>query len=100
MKTKTKFLRRRTIMALSLFRRRKGISTRSYPHNYYPLLTGVLLKGASHSTKKYEVWEQFRGSNENIHNSSLSDIDTSNVKLLQPAWEFHTVDADSANLSL
>jgi quinoprotein glucose dehydrogenase len=44
-------------------------------------------------------WEAYGGGKENIHYSSLSEIDTSNVKQLQVAWTFHTGDADTANSS-
>ena len=49
--------------------------------------------------KKYNTWQQYKGSDENIHYSSLSQIDTNNVKELQVAWEYHTGDADTANAS-
>jgi quinoprotein glucose dehydrogenase len=44
---------------------------------------------------KYNSWPVYGGSKENIHYSSLTGIDTSNVNSLQPAWEFHTRDGDS-----
>ena len=49
--------------------------------------------------KKYNTWHQYRGSNENIHYSSLTEIDTANVKDLQVAWEYHTGDADTVHHS-
>lgn len=49
--------------------------------------------------KQYNTWTQYKGSEENIHYSSLSQIDTGNVKELQVAWEYHTGDADTANSS-
>jgi len=49
--------------------------------------------------KEYTSWPQYKGSNENIHYSSLTQVDTSNVKQLQVAWEYHTGDADTANHS-
>ncbi|MBD1387374.1 PQQ-binding-like beta-propeller repeat protein [Mucilaginibacter rigui] len=49
--------------------------------------------------KDYKGWPQYKGSNENIHYSSLKQVDTSNVKQLQVAWTYHTRDADSANHS-
>jgi quinoprotein glucose dehydrogenase len=50
------------------------------------------------STKKavYTSWEAYGGGKENIHYSSLTEIDTSNVSRLQVAWTFHTGDADTA----
>lgn len=47
----------------------------------------------------YTTWQQYKGSSEGIHYSSLAEIDTSNVKQLRIAWEYHTGDADTANSS-
>ena len=49
--------------------------------------------------KKYNTWNNYGGSKENIHYSSLTQIDTNNVSQLQPAWIFNTGDADTANNS-
>ena len=51
------------------------------------------------SKKQYTSWPQYKGSNENIHYSSLTQVDTNNVKQLQIAWEYHTGDADTVNHS-
>lgn len=51
------------------------------------------------SKKSYETWEIYGGSSENIHYSSLVEIDTSNVVQLQPAWTFNTGDADPSKSS-
>jgi quinoprotein glucose dehydrogenase len=51
------------------------------------------------SEKKYTTWENFGGSKENTHYSSLTEIDTTNVSQLQPAWIFNTGDADTAKHS-
>jgi quinoprotein glucose dehydrogenase len=48
---------------------------------------------------EYTSWPQYKGSNENIHFSALTEVDTNNVKQLQVAWEYHTGDADTANHS-
>jgi quinoprotein glucose dehydrogenase len=48
---------------------------------------------------KFNTWTQYKGSEENIHYSSLNQIDTNNVNTLQVAWEYHTGDADTANAS-
>ncbi|MEP6749929.1 MAG: pyrroloquinoline quinone-dependent dehydrogenase, partial [Bacteroidota bacterium] len=66
--------------------------------NYCMLIVVVLGFGCQH-IKNYDTWEQYRGSNENIHYSSLTAIDTNNVKQLQLAWQYHTGDADTANHS-
>ncbi|MEP7277876.1 MAG: PQQ-binding-like beta-propeller repeat protein [Bacteroidota bacterium] len=62
------------------------------------LVTTFYLCGCQ-SRKEYTSWPQYKGSNENIHYSSLTQVDTANVKQLQVAWEYHTGDADTANHS-
>ncbi|MEP7144153.1 MAG: PQQ-binding-like beta-propeller repeat protein, partial [Ferruginibacter sp.] len=47
----------------------------------------------------YTGWPQYKGSDESIHYSSLTQVDTANVKQLQIAWEYHTGDADTVNHS-
>jgi quinoprotein glucose dehydrogenase len=49
--------------------------------------------------EKYSGWTSYKGSPENIHYSSLTQLDTNNVKDLQVAWEFHTGDADTIHHS-
>jgi len=44
------------------------------------------------SAPKYKSWEVYGGSKENIRYSALTQIDTSNVKKLNPVWEFKTQD--------
>jgi len=44
---------------------------------------------------KYTSWSVYGGSKDNIHYSTLTQIDTSNVSRLQPVWEYHTRDGDS-----
>ena len=65
-----------------------------------PLVAAVVvLTFACNQKKDYRSWPQYKGSNENIHYSSLTEVDTTNVKELQVAWTYHTRDADSANHS-
>jgi quinoprotein glucose dehydrogenase len=47
-----------------------------------------------HPEKNYKNWEVYGGNKENNHYSSLTEIDTNNVKQLQVAWTFHTGDSD------
>ena len=54
---------------------------------------------ACHEKDKYSGWRYYKGSPENIHYSSLRQVDTNNVKELQVAWEFHTGDADTVHHS-
>ena len=58
----------------------------------------LLLLAACHSGKEGNVsWPVYGGSPENIHYTSLSQIDTGNVSRLQPAWEYHTGDGDASS---
>lgn len=52
-----------------------------------------------HSKKQYTTWSCYKGSPESIHYSSLTQIDTNNVKELQIAWTYHTGDADTIHNS-
>lgn len=60
----------------------------------------VIIALISCTTKKnYTGWQQYKGGNESIHYSSLTQIDTGNVKQLQVAWEYHSGGVDTANHS-
>jgi quinoprotein glucose dehydrogenase len=52
-----------------------------------------------HSKKNYTTWNCYKGSPESIHYSSLTQIDTGNVKDLQITWTYHTGDADTLHNS-
>ncbi|MBC7901771.1 MAG: PQQ-binding-like beta-propeller repeat protein, partial [Gemmatimonadaceae bacterium] len=58
-----------------------------------------LVCNACHSKNKYDQWSQYKGSDDNIQYSSLTEIDTSNVSTLAIAWEYHTGDADTISHS-
>ncbi len=49
--------------------------------------------------KSYTTWASVKGSPEGIQYSSLTEVDTANVTQLQPAWTYHTGDADTAHHS-
>ena len=49
--------------------------------------------------EEFNSWKVYGGSKENIHYSSLVQIDTNNVQQLKVAWQYHTMDADTANHS-
>ena len=66
---------------------------------YSVLLILVFVVACSQSEKKYTTWENYGGSKDNLHYSSLTQIDTSNVNQLQLAWIFNTGDADTAKNS-
>jgi quinoprotein glucose dehydrogenase len=59
----------------------------------------IVFAFSCHSKKTYTTWSHYKGSPENIHYSSLNEIDTGNVKDLQPAWIYHTGDADTVHNS-
>lgn len=59
----------------------------------------IFLLSCGGKQDKYNSWQVYGGSKENIHYSSLTQIDTNNVRDLQVAWEYHTLDADTANHS-
>ena len=63
------------------------------------LLILSFIVACSQPEKKYNTWNNYGGSKDNIHFSSLTQIDTSNVSQLRPAWIFNTGDADSAEHS-
>jgi quinoprotein glucose dehydrogenase len=66
-----------------------------------PLLSLAIIALAScnKSDTKYSSWRVMGGSKENIRYTTLTQIDTSNVKQLQVAWTYHTLDADTVNHS-
>jgi len=51
----------------------------------------------SHNTADFSTWPVYGGTNERIQYSSLSEIDTTNVKNLQVAWTYHTGDAEPSS---
>ena len=57
------------------------------------------IASCSQTEKEYNTWNNYGGSKENIHYSSLTEIDTNNVSQLQPAWIFNTGDADTVEHS-
>ena len=48
---------------------------------------------------RYASWHVTGGSKENIRYSTVDQIDTTNVKDLQVAWEYHSGDADTVRKS-
>ncbi len=65
---------------------------------YSSTLLLLLLSGCQQH-HPYNSWAQYKGGDEAIQYTSLKEIDTSNVRQLQVAWEYHTGDADTANHS-
>jgi quinoprotein glucose dehydrogenase len=67
----------------------------------YTLLLSFLffIASCSQTKKEYNTWNNYGGNKENIHYSSLTEIDTNNVEQLQPAWIFNTGDADTVKHS-
>lgn len=63
------------------------------------LLAASLAACNKPSNNSYNTWRVTGGSKENIRYSTLTAIDTSNVKDLAVAWTYHTKDADTVNHS-
>jgi quinoprotein glucose dehydrogenase len=60
----------------------------------------LLLNGCSTASKEpFDHWGVTGGSKQNIHYSSSTQIDSTNVAKLQVVWTYHTKDADSAHHS-
>ncbi|HUS02989.1 MAG TPA: PQQ-binding-like beta-propeller repeat protein [Chitinophagaceae bacterium] len=59
----------------------------------------ILFSSCRRDPDRYKSWQSYGGSKENIHYSSLTQIDTSNVRDLQVAWQYHTMDGDTVNHS-
>ncbi len=62
------------------------------------IATCILYSCASNTPKEIE-WKVAGGSKAYNRYSAAVQIDTSNVHLLRPAWEYHTGDADTVNRS-
>src|SRR5580658_1228688 len=50
---------------------------------------------ACHTSRKYDSWPAYGGSNDRIHYSGLQEIDTGNVGRLRQVWTYHCGDVDS-----
>lgn len=59
----------------------------------------LLIISCNTPSEKRTGWPVYGGSKEAIHYSSSTIIDTSNVTQLQPAWTYHTGDADTVHHS-
>lgn len=65
----------------------------------YCLLSLFVVFSCSRKDDPYTTWSVTGGTKEGIRYSSLTQIDTSNVNLLEVAWTYHTGDADTVNHS-
>ncbi|UYQ94032.1 PQQ-binding-like beta-propeller repeat protein [Chitinophaga horti] len=65
------------------------------------ILCSAVLLASCHQTpeKNYDTWTVYNGSKEGLKYSSLNQVDTSNVQLLKPVWEYHAGDADTISSS-
>jgi quinoprotein glucose dehydrogenase len=68
---------------------------------YFYLFVSVLVyySCSQKNSNRYDDWRICGGSKENIHYSTLTQIDTANVNSLKIAWIYHTGDADTVNHS-
>src|SRR5258706_3763952 len=64
-----------------------------------PFCIALGLVACSKKEREYSTWRVTGGSKENIRYSTLSQIDSTNVKQLQVAWTYHTLDADTVSHS-
>ncbi|MCK7553576.1 hypothetical protein MKQ70_00570 [Chitinophaga sedimenti] len=55
----------------------------------------VLCSCHQRSNERFSSWKVYNGTKEGAKYSSLSQIDTGNVQLLRPVWEYHAGDADT-----
>ncbi len=55
----------------------------------------IMLGLSCSENTNYANWNNYGGNKENNHYSALKQVDTNNVQLLKPIWEFHTGDADN-----
>ena len=62
-------------------------------------MVALAVAACTNSNTSYSSWRVTGGSKENIRYSTLTDIDTTNVKDLKVAWTYHTGDADTVNHS-
>jgi quinoprotein glucose dehydrogenase len=69
------------------------------PTHFFTALLFIVSVFSCGTKKSYKTWTTYKGSPENIHYSSLNQVDTSNVTQLKIAWEYHTGDADTIHHS-
>lgn len=63
--------------------------------SYLSLVVSFLLAmSCKDKNKHYSSWEVYGGGKDNIHYSSLTEIDTNNIHQLKKAWEYSTGDAE------
>jgi quinoprotein glucose dehydrogenase len=67
--------------------------------HYRLILFLIILFSCTSKKSVNPQWPVSGGSHANIRYASLSQINTTNVHLLKPVWEFHTGDADTVNHS-
>ncbi|HEY4151276.1 MAG TPA: PQQ-binding-like beta-propeller repeat protein, partial [Chitinophagaceae bacterium] len=58
------------------------------------LLLSALSSCHPGTADKYREWNVYGGSKEAIHYSSLTQVDTANVRQLKPVWTYHSGDMD------
>lgn len=63
------------------------------------LVAAITVAACTNQNTSYNSWRVTGGSKENIRYSTLTAIDTNNVKDLEVAWTYNTGDADTVNNS-
>lgn len=65
----------------------------------YFLLAFLVILSCKPRTGSYETWSVYRGDHGNAAYSALAQINTTNIKQLELAWTYRTMDADTGNRS-
>jgi len=71
----------------------------TFKESFYFILILCFFVSCNAHKDSYDSWQMYGGNTTNNHYSSLTQIDTGNVKLLKVAWIYHTGDVDTANHS-
>ncbi|AHM63047.1 quinoprotein glucose dehydrogenase [Flammeovirgaceae bacterium 311] len=66
-------------------------------YTFFLILSFLIASCSADTESSYQDWKVYGGNKENIKYSSLTEIDTNNVKSIRIAWEYHTKDADSTS---
>lgn len=63
---------------------------------YFYFFIILIILSCNTPQSPYQGWKFYGGTPDNIHYSSLTQIDTGNVSQLKPAWVYHSKDLDKS----
>ena len=66
---------------------------------WWPIVLLIFFTSCQPTSSPYSTWHTYAGTPDAARYSALTQIDTTNVHLLQPAWQFSSGDKDTANRS-